>query len=133
MRSTLSLVLVVCIAGWSLPASAQQLLGHAAPDRVTPAPMSGSARLALTQQSQPTAQKATRQNWIHRHPVATGALIGFGVGFAVGAATCKYPGAEGGSSCATWTYPGNARMLGGVTFGSIGAGIGALIGAAFGR
>ena len=75
------------------------------------------------------------RHWAGRHPVLTGTLIGVGVGVPIGVATCRYPTAEG-SSCSDWTYPGNARALGGLTMGLYGAGIGAAIGAvvgAFGR
>jgi hypothetical protein len=70
---------------------------------------------------------AQQRTWPARHPVLLGTLVGFGVGFAIGAATCRYPTAEG-SSCSDWTYPGNARMLGGFTIGGFGAGIGAVAG-----
>jgi len=62
--------------------------------------------------------------------VLTGTLIGLGIGFPIGAATCKYPGAEG--PCSYYTYPGNARMAGGITIGGFGAGIGAGVGVLIG-
>ena len=68
------------------------------------------------------------KSWIARHPALTGALIGLGVGVPIGIATCHYPTAEG-SSCSDFTYPGNARLLGGLTIGAYGAGIGAGVGA----
>jgi hypothetical protein len=74
--------------------------------------------------------QAHQRSWAARHAVLTGTLIGFGIGFPIGAATCKYPGAEG--PCAYYTYPGNARLLGGTTIGLIGAGLGAGIGALIG-
>jgi hypothetical protein len=78
---------------------------------------------ARTMQASPAQQRS----WGARHAVLLGTLVGFGVGFAIGAATCRYPTAEG-SSCSDWTYPGNARMLGGLTIGGFGAGIGAVVG-----
>ena len=49
----------------------------------------------------------------------------------IGIATCHYPTAEG-SSCSDYTFPGNARMLGGLTVGAYGAAIGAGVGALVG-
>jgi hypothetical protein len=66
------------------------------------------------------------RSWVSRHPVLTGTLVGLGAGFAIGAATCSYPGSEG--RCDRYTFPGNARMLGGLTIGGVGAGIGAGVG-----
>src|SRR3954454_4690180 len=78
---------------------------------------------------QPPPQSATPpRGWVARHPALTGALAGLAVGFPIGVATCNYPGAEG--PCSAYTFPGNARMLGGLTIGGLGAGIGALAGAA---
>jgi hypothetical protein len=76
-----------------------------------------------------TNQPASPQRgWVARHKILTGTLIGLGVGVPIGIATCHYPTAEG-SSCSDYTYPGNARMLGAVTIGAYGAGIGALVAA----
>src|SRR5690242_13764875 len=44
------------------------------------------------------ASLAQQRRWPSRHAVLLGTLVGFGVGFAIGAATCRYPTAEG-SSC----------------------------------
>jgi len=87
-------------------------------------------RTGQVSRPQPTAnQPANPQpSWVARHKVLTGALIGLGVGVPIGIATCRYPTAEG-SSCSDYTYPGNARMLGAVTMGAWGAGIGAGAGA----
>jgi hypothetical protein len=75
-----------------------------------------------------TAPTTPGGSWPGRHPVLLGTLIGFGVGFAIGDATCRYPTAEG-DSCSDYTYPGNARLLGGWTIGGCGAAIGAGVGA----
>jgi hypothetical protein len=84
-----------------------------------------ASKLAATVQT-PAAPPAAAQShsWVARHPVLTGTLIGLGIGVPIGIATCWYPTAEG-SSCADYTYPGHARMLGGLTIGGLGAGIGA--------
>ena len=94
-----------------------------------------ATKLAATVQTPapaPQTPAPQEKNWIARHPALTGALIGLGIGFPIGVATCGYPTAEG-SSCSDYTYPGNARMLGGLTIGgfgaAIGAGVGALVGA----
>ena len=58
-------------------------------------------------------------------------VIGLGAGVPIGIATCHYPTAEG-SSCSDYTFPGNARMLGGLTVGAYGAAIGAGVGALVG-
>ena len=68
------------------------------------------------------------RSWAARHPALLGALVGLGAGFTIGAARCRYPGGEG-SSCSDYTFPGNARLLGGLTIGGLGAGIGAGVGA----
>jgi hypothetical protein len=77
------------------------------------------------------AAQVRQPGWAARHPALTGALVGLGIGFPIGVATCRYPTAEA-SSCASYTYPGNARLLGGVTIGLLGAGIGAGVGALIG-
>ena len=135
MKSALSLTLVVCLVGGTVPVSAQET-SRETTGRITRAVVSEAARLASTRLPPATVpsdqgQKAS-QTWIHRHPVATGALIGLGIGFAIGAASCRSPFGDQGS-CADFTYPANARMIGGIFFGSIGAGVGAVIGLAFGR
>lgn len=66
--------------------------------------------------------------WPKRHAVLLGTLTGFAGGFAVGVATCKFPTAEG-DSCRDYTFPGNAKLLGGFWIGGIGAAIGAGVGA----
>ena len=128
MKSAFVFVMVSSLA---IPAIAQ----------VQPTPLRDAAnregtRLARTvDTAAPQAAQVQQRNWAARHPVLTGTLIGFGIGFPIGVSTCKFPGAEG-SSCAYYTYPGNARMLGGITIGLFGAGIGAGVGAligAFGR
>ena len=78
----------------------------------------------------PQTTQTRDPNWIARHPVLTGSLIGLGIGFPIGYATCKYPGVEG--PCNIYTYPGNAHWAGGITWGLIGTGIGAGIGALIG-
>ena len=78
--------------------------------------------------SKGVSRSATADPWAKRHAVLLGALAGFGGGLVIGAATCKYPTAEG-SSCRDYTFPGNARLLGGLTIGGLGAAIGASVGA----
>ena len=84
--------------------------------------------LARTQTPEPQSAPAPTRSWVAQHQVLTGALIGLGVGIPIGVVTCRYPTAEG-SSCSDYTFPGNARMLGGLTMGALGAGIGAGVGA----
>jgi ferric-dicitrate binding protein FerR (iron transport regulator) len=76
------------------------------------------------------AAPVQQRHFASRHSALTGTLIGLGVGFGIGAVTCKYPGSEG--SCDYYTFPGHARMAGGVTIGLVGAGIGAAVGALIG-
>ena len=83
------------------------------------------AEIALTQSG-----RNTERDWPARHPVLLGTLMGLGVGAAIGAATCAYPGAEG--PCSYYTFPGNVRALGALTIGGVGAGIGAVVGAIVG-
>lgn len=91
-----------------------------------------ATKLAATIQTPaPSSPPQENSHWIARHPALTGALIGLGIGFSIGAATCNYPTAEG-SSCSDYTYPGNARLLGGLTTGGFGAAIGAGVGALVG-
>jgi hypothetical protein len=75
----------------------------------------------------PTTHGASRK-WAARHKVLTGTLVGFGLGFPIGAVTCSYPTSES-SSCDGYTHSGDLRMVSGVTIGLIGAGIGAGVGA----
>ena len=82
-------------------------------------------RLNLTLPAGDLASAVTRQpaprgrSWIARHSVAFGALIGFGTGFTVG-----YLGSRGDD-----VDPGEEKLVG-LFFGAIGAGIGAVVGAA---
>jgi hypothetical protein len=126
MRSALVFVMVVTLA---IPA-----LAHVQPTLLRDAASREVMKVARTAGTAPPQAAQVRQrSWAARHPALTGTLVGLGVGFPIGVATCKYPG---GSSCASYTLPGNARMLGGLTIGLIGAGIGAGAGAligAFGR
>jgi hypothetical protein len=126
MKSALVLVLVFTLV---VPGLA---LAQARAVRTTPLRDSASREAVRVPRTMdiaaPQATQVQSRNWAARHPVLTGTLIGFGVGFPIGAATCKYPTAEG-SSCADYTFPGNARMLGGLTVGLYGAGIGAGVGA----
>jgi len=123
MKETLASVLMLLMLSSNLLAQggANRPLYHSA--------MREAGRLSLTAANPPQqdAAPAQERSWPARHPVLLGTLVGFGVGFAIGAATCRYPTAEG-SSCSDWTYPGNARMLGGLTIGGFGAGIGAVVG-----
>jgi hypothetical protein len=90
---------------------------------VVHAQSASSSANSMTPSGIPSAES---RSWVSRHPVLTGTLVGLGAGVAIGIATCKYPGSEG--SCDRYTFPGNARMLGGLTIGGIGAGIGAGVG-----
>ena len=135
MKSGLSLTLVVCLIGWTVPVSAQETSRETTQGRITRAAVSEAVRLALTTQPPATVPSGQRQKasqtWIHRHPAATGALIGLGIGFAIGAATCTSPFGDQGT-CDAFTYPAAKRMFGGITIGGIGAGIGAGVGAVIG-
>ena len=125
MKCALGFVLIVTLA---IPALAQTQ-----PTPLRDATNREAMRLArVVDTTAPQATQVQPRRWVARHPALTGALVGFGIGFPIGVATCKYPGAEG-SSCAYHTYPGNARMLGGITTGLLGAGIGAGVGAVIGR
>jgi hypothetical protein len=77
------------------------------------------------------ATQVPRRNWAARHPVLTGTFVGAGLGFPIGAATCNFPTAEG-SSCDDYTHSADVRLLGGLTIGLYGAGIGAGVGALIG-
>jgi hypothetical protein len=85
-----------------------------------------AARVAKLPQTPSSPQPLQRQSWASRHPVALGSLIGLGAGFALGTATCTYPGSE---PCGASTYELSPRMTGGIFVGVIGTGIGAGIGA----
>ena len=85
------------------------------------------ARTIGTVQPPPSATVSNR-SWVPRHPVLTSALVGLGAGFAIGAASCRTFVLEG-SKCSDFTFPGNARLLVGLTIGGLGAGIGAGVGA----
>lgn len=112
MKSTLVLVLVITLA---IPALAQ----------AQPAPLRDAAnrevmRLARTVEiAAPQAAQVQQRSWPARHPVLTGTLIGFGIGLPIGVATCKFP-THDGSSCADYTFPRTARILGGITSDSMG-------------
>jgi hypothetical protein len=72
------------------------------PQRVAPAsPLGASAareaaRLAKLAPSSFSSQPLQQRSWAGRHPVALGSLIGLGVGFALGAATCTSPSHDQG-------------------------------------
>ena len=55
MKSALSLTLTVCLVGWTLPVSAQEAFRETAQEQMTRATVSEAIRLALTQQTPPTA------------------------------------------------------------------------------
>ena len=82
--------------------------------------------IGIVQQPPPAPVKERR--WVGRHPVLTGVLVGLGAGFAVGAATCYEPTAEG-FACYNGSFDPPARLLGGFTLAGFGAGIGAGVGA----
>jgi hypothetical protein len=125
MRLLIAAVLVVVVP------SALFAEGHSGPGHLRQSIAREATKLAAAHQTPAAAPQTPPpedKNWIVRHPVLTGTLIGFGGGFVIGAATCHYPTAEG-SSCSDYTYPGNARLLGGLTIGGFGAAIGAGVGA----
>jgi hypothetical protein len=55
MKSALSLTLIVCLVGWTLPVSAQEAFRETTQGPMTRATVSEAVRLALTQQNRPTA------------------------------------------------------------------------------
>ena len=118
MKSVLAFVLVIALA------TAAEAQTRATPlrDAVTRVAVP-SARMARTPASRPIQ---SQDSWPARHPVLLGTLVGFGVGFPIGYATCKCPSVEG--PCDIYTYPQNARMAGGFFIGGLGAGIGAAVG-----
>jgi hypothetical protein len=121
MKSTIAFLMIIAT---SIPARAQPQ-GTPLRDAAT----REAIQLAITIGTvQPSSGPARGHSWVARHPVLLGALVGLGAGFTIGAATCRYPGGEG-SSCSDYTFPGNARLLGGLTIGGLGAGIGAGVGA----
>jgi hypothetical protein len=61
---------------------------------------------------------AAGKNWIKRHPVLTGALVGFGAGFLIG----YLPGDDG-------VFYDFTAEFNGMVLGGIGAGAGAVVGA----
>ncbi|MDH4065104.1 MAG: hypothetical protein OEW19_11945 [Acidobacteriota bacterium] len=87
----------------------------------TLAASSDSASLALQQTGQ------QERNWIGRHPVLFGALVGFGVGFAAG-----YPQGRAsarGDPSSDYLTPEQSGLF----WGGVGAGGGALVGLVIGR
>lgn len=93
--------------GW-LERAAQLNFGHARPLAL----VSRSAHL-VTQQGGPA-----KRNWIGRHPVLVGALVGFGGGFLVG----YLPGDDG-------VFYDFTAEFNGFVLGGVGAGLGAIVGA----
>lgn len=82
--------------------------------------LAGGARQGGTSPSQ------DRGNWAERHPVWTGTLLGFGVGFAM---TYAMAGKSDPDSFIHPVGPGGPALV----FGGVGAGIGALAGWGFAR
>jgi len=120
MKPLVALVLLLSVAATPAAQTPQTSLRDAVKRLQVPA-----ARTTLTV---PTPRAASSQGgWPARHPVLLGTLIGFGAGFSIGYATCKYPGVEG--PCDYYTYPERARMAGGLFMGGVGAGAGAAVGA----
>jgi hypothetical protein len=131
MKAAIVFVLTLTLV---LPALAQAA-PPPAPGAVPLTPLREAARrasVALASASEAhvssQATPGSQRSWPARHPVLLGTLVGIGVGFPVGVATCQFPTAEAGS-CDDYTFPGNARLLGGATYGAYGAGIGAAVGA----
>jgi hypothetical protein len=122
MKSAVSVLLITV---WAISVQAQTQ-----PTPLRDAASREAAQLAAVGFAPPQAPQGPQRSWPARHPVLTGTLVGLGVGFPIGAATCKAPGVEG--PCSYYTYPGNARFFGGVTIGLIGAGVGAGVGAVIG-
>jgi hypothetical protein len=106
MKSTLSLALIVCLASFSVPLTAQ--------DRVEAGLIRAAigreaARLEQTAAPNPSLKpEVSRQSWPVRHPVLVGMLIGTAVGVAIDS-----------KEYATGRRPGDIGTL-------VGAGIGAL-------
>ena len=55
MKSALSLTLIVCLVGWTLPLSAQEAFRETTQGPMTRATVSEAVRLAITQQNRPPA------------------------------------------------------------------------------
>ena len=70
----------------------------------------------------PAPQKPSRGNWVKRHPVWTGAIIGFTAGYLIG----YLPGDDAVFYDFTATFNG-------LVIGGLGAGVGALAGWVIGR
>ena len=66
-----------------------------------------AAQLAAVGFAPPQAPQGRQRSWPARHPMLTGTLVGVGVGFPIGAATCKAPGLEG--PCSYYTAHRGAR------------------------
>jgi hypothetical protein len=84
-------------------------------------------RLAAAPLSPSLQQQPQHRNWIKRHPVATGALVGFGGGFVVGMVAID----EDPYRNSFETLQDDYAPLAASIVGAIGAGIGALVGLAF--
>ena len=126
MKSALSLVMVVCSIGWTVPVSAQEIRREPMQGPITRAAVNEAVRLTLTQQQQTSPAretKATQPSWMHRHPAATGALIGAAAGALLGAAGAagSRPGTGGCPECGDW-------RIGMPLLGGVGAGLGAVVG-----
>jgi hypothetical protein len=75
---------------------------------------------------QTTAPVEDRRNWAERHPVWTGTLLGFAVGFGM---TYAMAGKEDPNAFIQPVGPGGPALV----FGGVGAGLGALAGWGFAR
>jgi hypothetical protein len=111
--------LILSVPSGVVPASP---IGVAAAREV--AQLASLAETSSSPQALPPPQASQPRSWAARHPVALGSLIGLGVGFGIGAATCTYPGGDPGP-CSAAYYKWRPRLAGGIFLGLIGAGAGA--------
>ena len=102
--------------------SGQATTTDSAPDSLRARLRAAPAALASAGRGNVTAQNAKSRNWIQRHPVLFGALVGYMAGFVIGYA----PGDD--AVFYDFTAEFNGFVLGGV-----GAAIGAVTGAIVGR
>src|SRR5262245_27506014 len=97
MKLMRSIYVATFIAGCAAPATAQELAAARTAERATRTAIKFAVEPVRSWQAQPTIgvsirHQPSQRSWVRRHPVAAGALIGFGVGATIGATTCRYPG-----------------------------------------
>lgn len=91
-----------------------------APSRLLQSALSTASNTPLRAEAAPVAQVSGSQdgNWLHKHPIMAGALIGFGAGFGLAFAAAE------NNQHSTSLSPGVSALL----YGGASAGVGALIG-----